>query len=155
MSKTKSSDMARLGMYELAAPFMHVPVINGDGFELRLSDKYYYSKIKVPCYEYFIFMEGIKAGVLDIRIESDFAKITDVGNIGVEVYPGFAGMSLPYKATKSVLPFIREHGMTKILITCDKGSKAINKACEELMAQYLDTIQTLDGGEKDRFVFNL
>jgi len=155
MSKTKGCDMERLGMYELAAPFMHVPLINGDGIELRLSDKYYYSGEKVPCYEYFIFVDGTKAGILDVRIESDFVKIREVGNIGVEVNFEYGGKSLPSRATKAVLSFIREHGMNKILITCDKGSKAINKACEELMAQYLDTIQTLDGEEKDRFVFNL
>lgn len=156
MSKEKNFEMARLGMYELSYPFIHVPLITGEGFELRLADKYYFSDHKVPCYEYFIYIDGIHAGVINVRIEKDFEKVREVGNIGIEIISEFFGQDLPAKATKSVLSLLGENGINSILITCDKGKKAIHEACKQLSARYLDTIATsTEDIQKDRFILDI
>jgi len=155
MSKVRDVAIVRLGMYELVPPFKHIPLIKGDGLELRLSDKCYYTEHKIPCYEYFIYVDGNKAGVITILIEDDFQKIREVGNIGVEIAIEFYGQELPSRATKATYSLLRDHGVNSILITCDKDKKAIAEACKQLSANYLDTITVTDGVDKDRYTLNL
>lgn len=155
MTRLRDDGIGRLGMYELAPPFKHIPLIKGDGLELRLSDKCYYTEQNIPCYEYYIYVDGNKVGVITILIEDNFENIREVGNIGVEIVREFHGHQLPDKATRAAFSLLRDHGISSILITCDKDKKAIAEACKQLSANYLDTITTTDGVDKDRYILNL
>jgi predicted acetyltransferase len=146
---------ARLGVDELSPPFKDVSVISGEGLQLRLVDKYYYSDAQVPCYEFLMVVDGQEAGTFCVRIETDFEKVREVGNVGIEANRRFYGHDLPSRATSALLPFFKEHGIHSILITGRKGKGAISRACEQLTARYLDTIDSSElGVEMERFVLD-
>ena len=146
----------RLDLDDLTPPFRSVSPIVNENLELRPVQKYYFSEARVPCYEFVMLVDGEEAGTFHVRIESEFEKVREVGNVGIEVKRKFHGRGLPWKATQALLPFFREHGTESILITCDTGKGAIRKACEQLSASYVDTIETCAGGvQRDRFVLDL
>lgn len=145
----------RLGVSDLTPPFKRVSVIRGEDLELRLVDKYYHSKARVPGYEFSIFVGGEEAGTFHVRIESDFEKVREAGNLGVEIKRKFHGQELPARATRAVLPFLGEHGMCSILITHDKGKRATRRACDQLTARHKDTIDVPRRGIRmERYVLD-
>jgi predicted acetyltransferase len=145
----------RLGVGDLTPPFKRVPLIRGEDLELRLVDKYLYSEARVPCYEFSISVGGKEAGTFHVRIETDFEKVREVGNVGAEVKRKFHGHDLPARATRAVLPLLRKHGVRSILITQDKGKRATRRACDHLGASYKDTIDVPELGiQRERFTLD-
>ena len=145
-----------LDLDDLTPPFRPVSAIVAGDLELRPVQKYYYTEARVPCYEFQMLVDGEDAGTFQVRIETDFENVRDVGNVGIEVKRRYHGRDLPWRATDALLPLFREHGIETILITCDAGKDAIRRACEHLSASYLDTIETHAAGvQRDRFVLDL
>jgi predicted acetyltransferase len=145
----------KLGVGDLTPPFKRVSVIRGEDLELRLVDKYLHSEARVPCYEFVLSVGGKEAGTFHVRIESDFEKVRDVGNVGAEINRKFHGQDLPARATRAVLPFFRKHGIRSILITQDKGKRATRRACGQLGARYKDTIDVPELGiQRERFTLD-
>lgn len=141
---------------EVTPPFIAVGELSGEGLNLRLTQKYYYSSARVPGYDFKLLVDGEDVGTVSALIAKNHDLVREVGNIGVEIKRKFHEKNLPLNATKVLLPFFQGHGMLSILITCDKGNAAVRKACEELTAGYLDTIDTAQGNlKKDRFKFYL
>lgn len=144
MGKHVDWKINRLGLENETPPFRQASSIKAGVLELRPADKYYYSEAQVPCYEFSMFVDGEDAGTFWVRIEPEFEKVREIGNVGIEVVRKFHGRNLPAQATEALLPFFREHGIHSILITFDSGKRAIQKACEKLSARYLDTIDATE-----------
>ncbi len=87
---------------------------------------------------------------------SNFDKIPYQGNIGAEVFCDFNGNRLAEKVLYMLLPFCKERGLSKLLITPNPDNEAIIKTCTNLPAKYLDTLKALDNEntEKLRYVFS-
>jgi predicted acetyltransferase len=155
MDKPGPSVIVRLGVDDLTPPFKRVSVIRGEGVELRLVDKFLLSGARVPCYEFSIFVDGNEAGIFHVRIERDFEKVREVGNVGIETRRKFYGHDLPTRATKAAFPFFRKHGIHSILITHDKGKRAIRRSCDQLGASHKDTIDVPELGiQRERFILD-
>jgi hypothetical protein len=136
--------------------FKDVAVIKMDEYELHLIEKFFYSKFDIPGYEFSIKIAGEDAGIFTVLIESDFSKISEVGNVGIEVNRKFYGINLPARTTRAVFPLFKEHGQYRILITTNESNNSIENACEELSAIYLDTIKNQDDNDiKKRYVLEL
>jgi hypothetical protein len=145
-----------LGADSLTPPFKPVSTIPGEGLELKLTDKFLYSNERIPGYEFLILVGGEEAGKFTALIEGDVEKVRDEGNVGIEINRKFYGRDLPASVVKALSPFFQEHGLTSILITCDKDSGAIHKACERLGAQYLDTVDAVEPStQKERYILKL
>ena len=145
----------RLGAADLTPPFKNVSVIRDGELELRLADKYFSAESRVPCYEFSISVGGEEVGTYHVRVENDFEKVRQVGNVGIEINRKFPGEDLPARATTAILPLLREHGVNSILITQDKGKRATRRACELLGARYKDTIDLPELGiERERFTLD-
>ena len=147
--------IARLGVDDLTPPFRRVSVIRDEDLELRLADKYLHSEARVPCYQFSMFVGGEEAGTFHVRIAEDFEEVREVGNVGIEANRKFYGHDLPTRATKAVLPLFRKHGIRSILITQDKGKRAIRRSCDQLGACHKDVIDVPDLGiQRERFTLD-
>ena len=129
--------------------FKHITVIKGDGFDLNLNSKFLFSDHDIPGYEFDILVGEESAGTFTVLIEKNFTNIATLGNVGIAIKPKFFGQQLPSKVALASLSLFKAHGVDKILITFDKDNDAIEKACEELSAEYLDT---LTAAGKKRYV---
>ncbi len=113
------------------------------------------SKSDANCFLFIITVDGKDAGEITILEQSDFDKIAYQGNIGIEVYPDFNGDRLGEKALHMLLPFCKERGLSKLLLTTDPDNDAAIKTCTNLSAKYLDTLKAdTENTEKLRYVFS-
>ena len=102
-----------------------------------------------------MYVDGEEAGKFSVRVEREFENLRDVGNVGIEVARKFHGRDLPSRATEAILPFLREHGIRSILITADSRKAAIQRACQQLSARYLDTIDVDEPARRvDRYILD-
>lgn len=131
--------------------FKEVSTIQGDGFVLQLSNRYLYSDHKIPGYEFEIQIDDTVVGTCELLMESDFSKIEDVGNYGVNITNRhYFGLKLPSRVATACLALFKSHGVNQILITYDHDHNASAKTCEELGASYLDTFQSPNGNKPKR-----
>ena len=129
--------------------------ISKDGISVVLEAARRDSKLNRTCFRFKISVGGNDAGEFTILDESDFDKIAYQGNIGAEVYPAFNGNRVAEKVLYMLLPFCKERGLSKLLITTDPDNEAIIKTCGNLSAKYLDRLKADDENtEKLRYVFS-
>ena len=113
------------------------------------------SKSGAKCFHFKITVDGKDAGEFTILEESNFEKIAYQGNIGVEVYPDFSGNRLAEKVIYMLLPFCKERGLSKLLLTTDPDNEAGIKTCTNLSAKFLDKLEAdNENAEKHRYVFS-
>ena len=117
MGKHVDWKIKRLGLENQTPPFRKASSIRSGALELRPVDKYYYSESQILCYEFSMFVDGEEAGTFWVRIQPEFEKVRDIGNVGIEVARKFHGRNAPAQATEALLPFFRERGIHSILIT--------------------------------------
>ena len=121
--------------------FKNISLIVGDGFELHLLNRFTYSEYNIPGYEFEIRIEGQEAGTCNLLIESDFNKLSEFGNYGVEITNRkYFGKKLPSRVAKACFPLLKSHGLDRMLITYDVDNNASAKTCQELDAEYYDTL---------------
>jgi len=113
------------------------------------------SKSDSNCFLFKILVDGKDAGEFTILDESNLDKIAYQGNIGAEVYPAFNGNRVAEKVLYMLLPFCKERGLSKLMITTDPDNEAIIKTCSNLSAKYLDTLKAdNENTEKLRYIFS-
>jgi predicted acetyltransferase len=125
--------------------------IPGTDFELHQKAKYRYSGHDFPIYDFNIVKDGEIAGLFTVRLTNNFDHVAQEGNLGVQVDRRFHGHKLPKDATMAVLPLFKEHEIDSILMTCDEGKGAVQGACEEMFATFLDN-KEFSGRRKNRYV---
>lgn len=124
--------------------FKPVITLKGDGIELSLKNTFLYSDFDIPGYEFDVKVDGEHAGTFTALIESEFDKIAEEGNVGLIINQKFFGKKLPSKVAIASYPLFESHGQSDILITFDEQNHAVEAACEELSAIYMDTLN-IDG----------
>lgn len=131
--------------------FTNMSPIKGEGFMLELKETFLYDDANIPGYEFDIKIDNEIAGTFTVLIEPDFTKVADTGNVGIQINQKYFGTQLPARVTRASYPLFKAHRQDSILITCKENSGAIEEACEELSAQFLDQFQTEDGKLKKRY----
>ena len=128
----------------------------GNGLELELTERYFYSDDKIPGYEYAIKVSGEYAGTCTLLIESDIDKIASFGNVGMEIERKFYGKQLVPETIKAVYDVFKIHAQNNILVVFDDGKRSVAQACEELGGRYIANYISPEGKViKKRFVISI
>ena len=134
-------------------PSVHMTNFSNGEITVTLDDIRRDSKTDYRCFHFKIAVSGKDAGEFTILEGSDFKKIPYQGNIGAEVSPEFSGQGLSEKVLNMLLPFCKERGLSKLLITTDPNNEATKKICSNISAKFLDTLPAnQDYPEKSRYV---
>jgi [ribosomal protein S5]-alanine N-acetyltransferase len=118
--------------------FIEVPKLADDEIELFCIEKIpaIPEKRFVPAYRFEIRKDGQKIGAIHLRIGYTEGLYYG-GNIGYGIDEAFRGHNYAMKACKLLVPVIKAHGLTKILITNDYTNIASRRTCEKLGAKLL------------------
>ena len=89
-----------------------------------------------PSYNFEIRIKGMRVGFISLR--AGYSKsLYYSGQIGYSVDPTFRGRGYAGRACRLMIPLMRAHGMTKVLITNNPDNKASRRVCEKLGATLL------------------
>jgi predicted acetyltransferase len=151
---TKCPDILKsVGADHVGYPFRSVTLIQGEGLDLKITDKFLYLNEQIPGYEFMILVGKEEAGRITVIMEPDFEKVREEGHVGVELIRSFQGRLIGAKALMALGPLFREHAIDSILITCDEGNEAVRKNCESVNAKFLDAIVSGKcGTNKTRYI---
>jgi [ribosomal protein S5]-alanine N-acetyltransferase len=118
--------------------FIELPVLTDNEIELVCVDKKpaIPEKKFVPAYDFEIRKDGQKIGAINLRIGYTDGLYYG-GQIGYGIDEAFRGHSHAMKACKLLVPVIKAHGMTKIIITNNFTNIASRRTCEKLGAKLL------------------
>jgi len=100
----------------------------------------------VPSYRFWVRHRGVDhadrpiAGAVSLRISDSFDTVEYFGHIGYHIFPASRGKHLAERATRLLLPFVRQHGKTHVWITCDPGNIASQRTLERLDAEFVETV---------------
>ena len=118
--------------------FIDLPVLADNEIELVCVNKRpaIPEKKFVPAYDFEIRKDGLRIGAINLRIGYT-AGLYYGGQIGYGIDEAFRDHSYSAKACKLLVPIIKAHGMTKILITNNYTNIASKRTCEKLGAKLL------------------
>ena len=89
-----------------------------------------------PSYSFEIRVGGAKAGAVSFRV--GYTKnLYYSGQIGYAVDSAYRGNGYAGKACVLLIPLIKKHGMSKLLITTNPENKASRRVCEKLGARLI------------------
>lgn len=99
-------------------------------------------KMYVPAYVFAICKDGEQIGELNLRIGyrgfgPDESSLYYGGQIGYSISPEYRGKGYATAACSLVLPVVKAHGMTKLLITNDVNNIASRCVCEKLGLRFI------------------
>jgi hypothetical protein len=117
---------------------------------LRVNRHFVYSDKEIPGIEFTVLSEDENAGTCTALLESDFTKIKDVGNVGMELIPAFRGKGICGRSIRMLYPLFKSYGQEKLLFTCPEDHHSIIRVCEKL-----GSVRTEDAGDgKVRFTIS-
>ncbi len=92
----------------------------------------------VPQYHYRITLHGSgeEIGTIRLRIGEDPALLI-AGHVGYFVGEAHRGRHFAEKACRLLRPVALDHGMDRIVITCDPANVASRRTCERLGARFV------------------
>ena len=90
----------------------------------------------VPSYEFEIRVNGVHAGEIGLRIGYTDGLYYG-GQIGYGVDAPYRGNGYAGMACRALIPVMRAHGMTKVLITNNHANFASRRVCEKLGARLI------------------
>ena len=96
----------------------------------------------VPSYEFKICVSSgqEKVGHVNFRAGSTPDLVRFGGHLGYGVDEAFRGRRLAERACRLLIPFIREHGLKEIWITCNPDNWASRRTCERLGAELVEIV---------------
>lgn len=122
-------------------------VLSNDEIELRLIETIPAapSEGNVPEYRFHIFKTGtsLRVGYIDFRIFLTVALSKFGGNIGYGILPEFHGQYYAAKALLLLKDFIKNSGLSSVLITCGETNIASRKTCEYVGARLVKVKKAL------------
>ena len=93
-----------------------------------------------PSYNFAIKTRGVRIGAISLRV--GFSRnLFYTGQIGYAVDAPFRGRGYAGKACLLMIPLMRAHGMTKVLITNNPENIASRRVCEKLGAKLLRIVK--------------
>jgi tagatose 1,6-diphosphate aldolase len=118
--------------------FIDIPQLIDGEIELFCASKNLGNSDKkwVPVYFFDIRKKGVTIGHLDLRIGNNNLLYYG-GHIGYFVDEPYRGNGYAATACRLLLPIMKGHGMTKILITNNPENTASRRVCEKLGAKLI------------------
>jgi len=97
---------------------------------------------RLPCYrfEMRLVATGRHVGNAELRVGDTPDLITYIGHIGYSVLPGYRGNRYAARSCALLLPLAREHGMSKLWITCNPDNVASRRTYEILGAELVERV---------------
>ena len=158
MRKNKTRDRIGAGFFgrselrDEIARYNELPVIfNGfldargygdDTFRIECVEKFPGNPIfgDAPTYYFEIIADGANAGYVSLRV--GFSRnLYYSGQIGYTVNARQRGRGYAGRACRLLIPLMRAHGMTKVLITNNPDNTASRRVCEKLGAKFLRVVK--------------
>ena len=93
-----------------------------------------------PSYNFEIRVDGMRAGAISLRVGYS-RNLFYSGQIGYAVDAPFRGKGYAGRACRLMIPLMRAHGMTKVLITNNPDNIASRRVCEKLGAKLLRIVK--------------
>ena len=115
--------------------------LHGSGIEVFL-DRLHPANLDkklVPSYHFKIRVKNKIVGHVNFRAGNSRQILNYDGHIGYEVLPLYRGGRIAQKAAKLILPFVKEHGFSSIVLTCSPGNVASIKIIKGLGGQFIAT----------------
>lgn len=97
----------------------------------------------VPSYRFEMRTAGTgrRVGNVDLRIGDTHDLVMYGGHLGYSVLPGYRGHRYAARSCALLLPLAREHGMTRLWITCNPDNIASRRTCKVLGAELVETVE--------------
>ena len=110
----------------------------------------------VPGYVFDVADGPHTIGEATLLITSDRTAVERIGHMGCELRPEFRKRGYVPRLARGLFPFVREHGLRELLITCDVGHVSQRQSIMELGAVALDQIPAAgDDAAKERFLLSV
>lgn len=112
----------------------------------------------VPYYHFHILMHDNPIGHVNFRVGNTQDLLEIDGHIGYFVDPNYRGISAAFQACNLIIPFIKNHGFTTLVLTCNPSNIASQKTIEKLGAEFQSIKhfpKTLPDGDKARAIYHL
>ena len=137
---------------ETLVPFvMRIPTRDPEAFLLRLQNCAKGIGISdwfVPHETYWLVAEEREVvGVSNLRLHLNESLTIDGGHIGIGVRPSSRGLGLGTRLIAETLVRAREHGITRVLLTCVKSNIASASAIRKC-GGVLESEELIDGREE-------
>ena len=96
-----------------------------------------------PEYKFHILLHQslIAIGHINLRLGSSDKIIKYIGHIGYGIDASYRGHNYAKKACMIIRSVALQHGMKKLIITCNPTNYASRKTCENLGAKLIDIIE--------------
>ncbi len=97
---------------------------------------------RLPSYrfEMRLVATGRHVGNVELRVGDTHDLVTYIGHLGYSVLPGHRGNRYAARSCALLLPLAREHGMSRLWITCNPDNVASRRTCEILGAELVETV---------------
>ncbi|CAN5734553.1 hypothetical protein BH18ACT11_BH18ACT11_11800 [soil metagenome] len=97
---------------------------------------------RLPAYrfEMRLVATGRHVGNVDLRVGDTHDLITYSGQIGYSVLPRYRGNRYAARSCALLLTLAREHGMSRLWITCNPDNVASRRTCEILGAELVEAV---------------
>lgn len=95
----------------------------------------------IPSFQFGIFAEGRHVGSISVKIGYAI-RYHYSGQIGYEIWEAFRGRGYATKACFALIPFLRQYGFQRVLITTDEGNAASRRVCDKIGARLIETVDT-------------
>ena len=110
----------------------------------------------VPGYVFDVADGAQTIGEATLLITPDRTAVERLGHMGCELRPEFRKRGYVPRLARGLFPFVREHGLHELLITCDVGHVSQRQSILELGAVALDQLPAAgDDAAKERFLLSV
>ncbi|WFA09031.1 GNAT family N-acetyltransferase [Tissierella sp. Yu-01] len=111
-------------------------------------------KVFLPEYKFHILLHGsdVIIGHINLRLGNTEKILKYIGHIGYGIDEEYRGKKYAAKACRIIKEIAKEHGMGKVIITCNPDNYASRKVCETIGAKLIEIIdipKTSDAYSKD------
>jgi predicted acetyltransferase len=149
MSVIKSGASTRLHSTEFMPPLRAVDHLEGEGLQFRLSHGIRTPE-GVPGYVFDISEGSESIGSAMVLLTHDLNAIREVGHMGCEVRPEKRGKGYTVRLARALFPFVQQHGIRELLVTCDIGHKSQYQSIMALGGEFLDELPARSPDDKGK-----
>lgn len=156
MSSTGSSGRTVADLSALTPPLIPMTApLRGEGLTFTLRNTFR-TNAGVPGYAFDVAEDGETIGEASLLITMDQDKVERTGHMGCELVPTFRKRGYVPRLARGLFPFVRQHGLHQLLITCDTGHTTQRQSILDLGAIPFDQLPASEhDAAKDRFLLTL
>lgn len=124
--------------------FLEPPLLRDRELTAELADKVPADLVKnwAPCYEFDLYIDGVEepVGGVRVRIGNTESIRMYAGHIGYGIEPAWRGHHFAERGVRLLLPFIKQHGITTLWITCNPDNWPSRRTCERLGGEMVEIV---------------